>query len=55
MGEGPPAELPWIVVDENKNAQWVICLGRKDDQSLKEERSWIPSSLRFYWVQLRDT
>lgn len=45
-------ELPQVIMDENKNAQCVICLRRKDDQSLKEEMSWTPSSLLFYWVQL---
>ena len=52
-GGALPAEFPQLSQMRNKNAQWVICLGRKGDQSLKGERSWIPSSLRFYWVQLR--
>ena len=51
MGGLCPQNSP-VVAEENKNAQCVICLERKGDQSLKGERSWTTSSLRFYWVQL---
>ena len=38
MGGLCPQNSP-VVAEENKNAQCVICLERKGDQSLKGERS----------------